>query len=472
MSSEQSKIVNVLDDQISKYLINNDVMKSDRFKVIHMLAANARDINSFNILKGLCDDDNSLVNSETDNGYTPLMVAVKHSTTTSSLECVEYLISKGSDLNHRSKKRRTVLMTACEPVSKSYNKSSYTFDNYDCIKLLLENGADPNIEKYKRSGYTSFVECVLKFGSNEKDFRSLELLIKHGANINVILEKYSSLSLLAILCKRSKRFPHNNFNLELITFLLENGADPNLIGKDDYEFTTPLHIACSKKDKNLINLLFKYDCHKSLMIEDHIGNKPIDYCDDDDLKNILLREEVKLKLRYDLKENVIHDLQNELRGELENDVRLELKNEIRNKFEYELKNEIKNEMRDKFRHDHEDEIKNELKYELKDSVIRDLEDEFVDDVRDKLEIELEDEVRKDLRYFLMKDVKKELRDELRNNSEFMYKIEFGIKYELKCELKSKLKEELKNEFISKIKLGSKNDFEKIIDDMINILTND
>ena len=56
---------------------------------------------------------------------------------------IKLLISKGADVNSQSKGGDTPLMKAI------------SFDNVDAVKLLLENGADPEIENImNRSGYS------------------------------------------------------------------------------------------------------------------------------------------------------------------------------------------------------------------------------------------------------------------------------------------------------------------------------
>ena len=74
---------------------------------------------------------------------------------------------------------------------------------------------------------------------HESDIRKAELLLRHGASINVIDDEYQSTPL---------GFAVRWGNADMVDFLLENGADPNLSGAT---WSTPLSWA-RKKDHGAI----------------------------------------------------------------------------------------------------------------------------------------------------------------------------------------------------------------------------
>lgn len=89
------------------------------------------------------------------------------------------------------------------------------------------------------------------------DFEMLSYLLKSGANINYQNKRgYTPLMIAIDAQGRAK----------LVEFLLLNGADPNVINKDDL---TALHIASYFGNKDVVNLLIKYGAN--LEIEDDNG---------------------------------------------------------------------------------------------------------------------------------------------------------------------------------------------------------
>ena len=48
-------------------------------------------------------------------------------------------------------------------------------------------------------------------------------------------------------------------NYEITKYLLENGANPNIIANEDMEFRTPLHCTLFGKSKSMIDLLLEYN---------------------------------------------------------------------------------------------------------------------------------------------------------------------------------------------------------------------
>lgn len=98
-------------------------------------------------------------------------------------------------------------------------------------KLLIERGANPNIEVKGRP--------LLLLAVAKQDPETVKLLLDAGAKANHL----DSISLLAAISKG---------NVDIVKILLDAGADPNV---DDGE---PLNMAVSLDNEELVNLLYQY----------------------------------------------------------------------------------------------------------------------------------------------------------------------------------------------------------------------
>ena len=119
----------------------------------------------------------------------------------------------------------------------------YAISNEEAVRVLLENGANPDSFNLKNETPLAFVTVL----SLKPNLRIAEMLIKHGANINrtIGFRKRISLLNLAII----------NGNPDVINFALENGADPNYI---DQWKKSPCVRMWKMKNKEQIKNLDKY----------------------------------------------------------------------------------------------------------------------------------------------------------------------------------------------------------------------
>ncbi len=83
----------------------------------------------------------------------------------------EYLLAQGADPNSQTNENGAPVL-----VGIAY------MNNADCVRLLLEGGADPNTPQ-KSTGETPLHSCLSKPGGNHQEV--VELLLKHGANPNL-----------------------------------------------------------------------------------------------------------------------------------------------------------------------------------------------------------------------------------------------------------------------------------------------
>jgi len=122
--------------------------------------------------------------------------------------------------------------------------------NYEIVKMLLEKDAEVNLPN--RFSQTPFILCFSRlnettnlYENTKICFKMAELLLEFGADINWIVDKTKGHTILMQFCsvkmeldEREKRM-----NLEVIRFLLEHGADKNMV---------------SNKNKNAFQLAQKH----------------------------------------------------------------------------------------------------------------------------------------------------------------------------------------------------------------------
>ena len=101
--------------------------------------------------------------------------------------------------------------------SSSRSPLWYGINNEEAVKVLLENGANPDSFNQKSETPLAYVLVI----SLKPNLSVARLLIKHGALINrtIGFRKKISILNLAII----------NKNIDVINFALENGADPHFV---------------------------------------------------------------------------------------------------------------------------------------------------------------------------------------------------------------------------------------------------
>lgn len=103
----------------------------------------------------------------------------------------------------------------------------YYFKHYETAAFLLKNGMNPNHTNWRCFTLLHDMACT-------GDLRKAQLLLDHGAEINAIDEEYSSTP-LGYAARWGRQ--------EVVTLLLERGADPNKAGAP---WATPLAWAQKK----------------------------------------------------------------------------------------------------------------------------------------------------------------------------------------------------------------------------------
>ena len=91
--------------------------------------------------------------------------ALHYAASSSNIESVRYILSKGADTNLKDKKGRTALHHACW----------VEYDNFEIVKLLLDHRADPSMRDFSRktSLHSTRLETVVKM-------KTIKLLLDYG----------------------------------------------------------------------------------------------------------------------------------------------------------------------------------------------------------------------------------------------------------------------------------------------------
>lgn len=246
--------------------------KNGHKEIVDMLLKNGASVNpknnrSFTALMIACEDNNTdIVKMLVDNGanvnigngedyHTPLKFACQNG----NRDIVKILIENGVSVNPRkAKDDRTALMMASD--------RGYT----EIVEMLLKNGADPNV--CGRNCGTALMGAV-RIGA----MGVVRLLVKYGADVNIGDDNKETALVHALRDLHSR---HNAFRLqnggksitwdkdrqiEIIEFLIQNGADVNLANKAGY---TPLIVASYYNCFEFVKVLIANGADVNLMNND------------------------------------------------------------------------------------------------------------------------------------------------------------------------------------------------------------
>ena len=135
-----------------------------------------------------------------------------------------------------------------------YNASSCS--NYELVQLLLEYGADPNIQDHEDN------ESALMNSAYHNDVNVADLLLQYGANCD--LQNRFNETALHIACWRG--------HLNIVKLLLNYNANP-FIESSFKKNNTPLKLAISKDFKKIIDILAKYQSYEDYQDYEDDKNK-------------------------------------------------------------------------------------------------------------------------------------------------------------------------------------------------------
>ena len=160
------------------------------------------------------------------------MVLSRRFPTSNASDLIDLLISRGADINARTRAHKTPLHLSCE------------YDNVDNVQALLVRGA--NVNAQDRDGNTPFHTLVtgwLSRWSNSACFEAItRLLFKQGVNVNA--QNKDGDTPLHTLVKESPRWRDWTVYLTVFQSLIKYGAQVNM---QNMAGDTPLHILAKSR---------------------------------------------------------------------------------------------------------------------------------------------------------------------------------------------------------------------------------
>ncbi|MFH0823384.1 MAG: ankyrin repeat domain-containing protein [Pseudomonadota bacterium] len=142
------------------------------------------------------------------------------------LKLVERYLDRGTPVDVRNKAGETALMWACRG------------GNAEMVGLLLKRGADVNAGT--KTGWTSLM-MTYQYQPDRSDIA--DMLIRHGANVNMKEKQFGSTPLIAALTRG---------DIKSARHLLSRGADVNV---STHVGITPLMMACAAGDEGIVREL-------------------------------------------------------------------------------------------------------------------------------------------------------------------------------------------------------------------------
>ena len=262
--------------------LNPNVIYGDGTTALHWASYHDSLSGTMSLLEAGAD-----VNATTDLGVTPLWLAAENS----SVSITKALLEAGADPSISLLSGETIVMTAAQS------------GNGDVVKALLAAGADPNAAVTRGQtalmwaagrGYSDAIEALLEHGANvharsvvrpqyvksEKvqdshpaykywieqggntalmfaarsgDRRSAQLLVEAGSDVNDLSAFGTSPAMMAV----------HGGNSELLDYLLENGADPDL----NRSGQTALHDAVLRGNPEAVKVLIKHGADLEAVLE-------------------------------------------------------------------------------------------------------------------------------------------------------------------------------------------------------------
>ena len=180
---------------------------------------------------------------------TPLKYAVWND----NLKAAQILIQNGADVHFKDRFGETVLHTAVRGHNKKMGE------------LLLKSGANINQESGRW-----FFQTPLMIAADDSDLKMVQFLIEKGADVNMISSDGKTALSYALMAGKKA-------NIKILEALIQAGADTNkmVCFKDNY-FATPIEIATRYQDEAAVKFFLKqnsYGKEASFFIAQKYKNK-------------------------------------------------------------------------------------------------------------------------------------------------------------------------------------------------------
>lgn len=167
----------------------------------------------------------------------------------------------------------------------------------DILKLLLENGADPNIKNSDFDGETPLICCVND--SRSKSIEMVTILLENDADSNIVDGRGRDALINA--CSGGKTNSKCAINIDIIKLLINKGANVQYQSSNKYYscIGSLFYHECGKCDKISIIKLLLYN-NININIKDNNGHSPlykaIKYCNINVI-NFLIDNEADINIK-------------------------------------------------------------------------------------------------------------------------------------------------------------------------------
>jgi ankyrin repeat protein len=223
-----------------KMLLNRDldvkVVTKEEINLLHTILAKGK--SNKEMIRLLISKDVD-VNGKDHDGRTPLHYACKY-----DFDLLTATVQSGEDVNATNIYERNILhRTILSDTSKS-----------KIVNFLIKNGAKVNAKDSQN-------QSVLHYAAFQRNYNCIKVLLDHGADINAV-------------CDYGKTVLHEAFkkvhspDLEVIQLLLSHGVDANK--RDNNQKTALDYAVTSTESHRVVNMLFDARAHDQLISADYV----------------------------------------------------------------------------------------------------------------------------------------------------------------------------------------------------------
>jgi uncharacterized protein len=230
------------------------------------------------------------INLADPDGVTPLVTALL----SFHFDLAQYFISAGADVDKwdlygRSPLYAAIDMNVLPEGGRPDVPTEDSLTGLDVARLLLEKGANPNLQLKLRPPYRNVIydrggDNVLSTGATSLlhaakvgDAKAIALLIEHKA----LLDLPTATGVTPVMAAAGMghganptrgRFKTDEDGAACLRLLLAAGADPNMKGPQGQ---TALHVAAQRGSKAMVSVLAEFGAE--LNVKDGAGRTPLDY---------------------------------------------------------------------------------------------------------------------------------------------------------------------------------------------------